>query len=321
MQDSHRNLGLDLVRATEAAALVAGQWMGMGVTDRAEIEAAEAMCATLDTIEMNGTIVIGQEGRKPTCPLTHTGAPLGTGAGLPVDVVMDPIDGQYLLAQGYPGALAVIAVAPRGAFWGPAPAVYMEKLVVDAEVAPFLVPECLGAPAAWTLGLVARAKGKKVSDLVVFCLDRPRHADLIAEIRSAGARVTLRDEGDIAGALLAVFEEGGVDILLGTGGIAEGLIAACAVKAASGAMLGCLDPQSAAESTAIREAGLDVHRILTVDELVAGDEVFFAATGITDGPLLDGVRYHGERASSNSLILRGETHTRRIIQAQHLLGE
>ena len=315
----YRNLGLDLVRATEGAALSAGHWMGLGKPDEADRNARATMCAILSTVEMDGRVVAGEEGRLPTSERLRTGARTGTGTGPQVDVVPDPIDGCSLLAQGHPGAISVVAAAPRGAFWAPTTAVYMEKIVVNAQVAPFLVPECMDAPAAWTLALVARAEQKKVSDLVVFVLSRPRHVDLVDEIRTAGARVMLRSEGDIAGALMAVFPDGGIDILMGTGGIAEGLLAACAVKAAGGAMLGRLAPQSAKERAVITSKGLDARRILSVDELVTGDEIFFAVTGITDGPLLSGVQYHGNRATSNSIILRGETRTRRIMRAEHLL--
>ena len=316
----YRNLGLDLVRATEGAALAAGHWMGLGKPDEADREARTAMCAILSTVDMDGKVVAGEKDRLPLYDHLRTGAQTGIGAGPQVDVVLDPIDGCSLLAQGHPGAISVVAAAPRGAFWSPTGAAYMDKIVVDAQVTPFLVPECMDAPAAWTLALVARAKQKRVSDLVVFVLNRPRHADLVQEIRTAGARVMLRSEGDIAGALMSIFPDGGLDVLLGTGGIAEGLLAACAVKATGGAMLGRLAPQSAEERAAATSEGLDARRVLSVDELVTGNETFFAVTGITDGPLLAGIRYHGERATSNSMILRGETHTRRTIRAEHLLG-
>ncbi len=195
----------------------------------------------------------------------------------------------------------------------------MNKLVVSREAAEALVPEVMDAPAAWTLALVARVKKKEVRDLVVFVLDRPRHRDLIAEIRMAGARVMLRSDGDIAGALMAASPNGRVDILMGIGGVPEGLIAACAVKALGGAMLGRLAPQQEKERVAVDAAGLDCKRIVTVNELVSADDIYFAATGITDGPLLQGVSYHGRQAETNSLILRGETHSRRFIQAEHVL--
>jgi fructose-1,6-bisphosphatase II len=316
---SFRNLGLELARATESAALAAGQWMGRGKPDEADSRAREAMSAVLAEIEVDGRIVFREEGRLPDGDLLSDDERTGTGAGPRVDFVVDSIDGCNLLARGSPGAISVAAAAPSGSFWTPKPARYMDKLIVDAEVASLLVPECLDAPAAWTLALVARAKKKRIGDLVAFVLDRPRHAALIEEIRTAGARVMLRSEGDVAGALMAVFPDGGVDVLMGTGGITEGLLAACAVKAAGGGILGRLAPQSEEERTASLAAGLDLGQILTADELVQGNEFVFAATGITDGPVLRGVQYRGGRAVSNSMILRGETHTRRTVHAEHWL--
>jgi fructose-1,6-bisphosphatase II len=316
-----RNLGLDIVRATEAAALAAGRWMGLGRPYEAHRAAAAAMRDALDTVEINGCVVVGEEGRMSRCAMPQSGQAVGTGYGPQVDIVVDPIDGRRLLARGHMGAIAVAAVAPQGAMWASAPAVYMEKIVVGPEVAPHLVPECMDAPAAWTLALVARAKGKQVSDLIVFVLDRPRHVDLIEEVRAAGARVMLCSDGDIAGALLAVMPGSGVDIVMGVGGLMEGLISVCALKAAQGGMLGRLAPQSDEERSAVQSAGLDVHQILTEAQLVASDAVFFAATGITDGPLLSGVSYTGNRATSHSIIMRGETQTRRVIRAEHLLDE
>jgi fructose-1,6-bisphosphatase II len=197
----------------------------------------------------------------------------------------------------------------------------MEKIVVDRQVAPHLVPECMGAPAAWTLALVARVKGKLVRDLVVFVLDRERHRDLVEEIRTAGARVMLSTDGDIAGAIMAATHTAQIDLMLGIGGVSEGVIAACAVKALGGAMLGRIAPQSEAERVAVAGAGLDTRNVLTCDTIVSSKQIFFAATGITDGPLLGGVRYAAGRAESESIILRGETGTRRRIHAEHLLSE
>lgn len=314
-----RNLGLDLVRATEAAALAAGRWMGLGKRDEADDAATEAMCDALNSLDMEGHIVIGEEGKLGQHSPLDTGQVVGTGDGPEMDVVVDPIDGRTLLAQGRWGAIAVAAVAPRGSMWSCAPAVYMEKLVVDREAAHALVPECMDAPAAWTLALVARVKRKAVRDLVVFVLDRPRHSDLIEEIRSAGARVMLRSDGDIAGALMAASPVATADLLMGVGGVAEGVIAAAAVKAMGGAMLGRLAPQSESERLAVEAAGLDTRQVLSCSELVSGTEVFFAATGITDGPLLPGVRYHGNRAETESLILRYKTGTRRTIHTEHLI--
>jgi fructose-1,6-bisphosphatase II len=320
--DKHppRNLGLDLVRVTEAAALSACRWMGLGQLDEANQAAAEAMCEALNTLDMDGRIVIGEEARLGTHSLLDSGQSVGTGRGPEMDVVVDPIEGRKLLAQGHPDAIAVAGVAPRGSMWAPAPAVYMEKIVVDCEAADALVPECMDAPAAWTLALVARMKRKPVRDLVVFVLNRPRHRHLIEEIRAAGARAMLRTDGDIAGSLLAAMSNIGVDVLMGIGGVPEGVITACAVKAVRGGMLGRLAPQSDEERAAIEAAGLDTKRILTCDELVSCNEIFFAATGITDGALLAGVQYHGHEAKTESLLLRAETGTRRHMRAEHLIA-
>jgi fructose-1,6-bisphosphatase II len=312
-----RNLGLDLVRATEAAALSAGRWMGLGKPAEADHAAAESMCRALNTLDMDGRVVIGEEVKLGMHSPLDTGQRVGTGNGPEMDVVVDPIDGRNLLAQGRSGAIAVAAVAPRGSMWSPATAVYMEKIVVDQEAADALVPECMDAPAAWTLALVGRVKKKAVRDLVVFVLERPRHHDLIEEIRMAGARVLLRADGDISGALLAASSRSRVDILMGVGGVPEGVIAACAVKSMGGAMLGRLAPQSEEEQAAVNAAGLHIGQIVTCDQLISSDEIFFAATGITDGMLLSGVHYHGTRAETESLILRCETGTRRVIHSEH----
>lgn len=316
-----RNIGLDLVRVTEAAALAAGRWAGSGRRQEAHFAAMRAMHRVLQTVEIDGTIVIGEEGRLglgQQSPL-DSGQRVGLGVGPAVDVVVDPIDGTNLLIRGHPGAISLVAVAPRGTLWAPAPAVYMEKIVVDAAVAHALVPECMDAPAGWTLALVARVKGKAVRDLNVKVLERKRHEHLIEEIRQAGARITLSAEGDAEGALLAAMPDTNVDILWGIGGAAEGVIAACAVKALNGEMLARLAPQSEEEKRAILDAGLDPKRILSVNELVNSEEVFFAATGITDSTLLPSVKYNGEIAHAHSLLLRSATRTRRFIHAEFLL--
>ncbi|MFL5801440.1 MAG: class II fructose-bisphosphatase [Roseiflexaceae bacterium] len=313
-----RNWGLDLVRATEAAARVAGRWMGLGGRDEADLAAIEAMYRELQTLDIAGHIVVGEESKLGIHSPLEGGRTVGTGEGPMLDIVLDPIDGRNLLAQGRSGAISVVAAAPRGSMWSPVPALYMEKIVVNGEAARSLVEECMDAPAAWTLASVARAKKKQVRDLVVFVLERPRHLDLIKELRVAGARVMLRGDGDVAGALMAASPDGRVDVLMGIGGVPEGVIAACAVKALGGAMLGRLAPQSQIERDSIAAAGLDTRRILTSDELIAGDQLFFAATGITDGPLLAGVRYHGDRAETQSLVLRCDTRTRRLIKTEHI---
>ncbi|HEY62910.1 MAG TPA: class II fructose-bisphosphatase [Anaerolineae bacterium] len=313
------NLGLDLVRVTEAAALTAGRWMGLGNPDEANHWTSVAMANAFNTLAIDGHIVIGEEGKLGVHTPLDSGKRVGMGTGTAMDVVADPIDGAHLLALGHADAIAVAGLAPRGSMWKPYPAVYMDKIVVDKTAAPALVPECMDAPAAWTLALVARAKNKAVRDLIVFVLDRPRHKDLIEEIRAAGARVMSRLEGDIAGALMVVLEDVNVDILMGIGGISEGVIAACAIKSLGGAMLGRLSPQSEGEANEVKASGLDVHKILTCDELVKGDDVFFAATGITDGVILSGVRYEGDRAQTESMVLRRRTGTKRLIHAEHLI--
>ena len=309
------NLGLDLARVTEAAALGAGRWMGFGKRDEADQAATHAMAAALNELELSCHVVIGEESRLGVHSPLDSGEEIGGGLGPGIDLVLDPIDGSSLLTKGYPNAISVAGAAPRGAMLSLYPAVYMEKIVVDRQVAEFLVPECMDAPAAWTLALVARMKKKAVRDLVVFVLDRKRHVDLIEEIRVAGARVLLHPEGDIAGALMAAYPKVNVDLLMGVGGVPEGIIAACAVKPLSGAMLARLAPQSEEERELVRSAGLDLTRIYTQDDLVSGEEIFFAATGITDGVLLSGVKYHGEEAETESLVLRCQTGTRRIVQA------
>jgi fructose-1,6-bisphosphatase II len=314
-----RNMGFGLVRVTEEAAVAAGRWMGLGNRKEADQNATNAMLVALETIDMDGVIVIGEEGRHGGQSPFDSGSHVGNKNGPEMDVVIDPIDGTRLLIEGRPGAISVVGVAPRGSLWSPAPAVYMEKIVVDRNVANALVPECLDAPAAWTLALIARVKQKELRDLVVFVLNRPRHADLIAEIRMAGARVALNNEGDIAGAILAATPDNNVDVLMGIGGVAEGVTAACAVKALGGAMLGRIAPQTKPEQEQVKQAGLDLNRILTGDDLVRSDEIFFAATGVTDGPLLDGVQYHRGRAKTHSLVIRAETGIRREIRAERLV--
>ena len=318
-QRLNRNIGLDLMRATEAAALAAARWMGLGLRQEAETSASTALARVLDKLDLDGVIVVGEEQRLGALNILPTGRRVGTGLGVSVYVLTDAIDGRRLLARGRPGAVSVAAVTLRGAIWSPGPAVYMEKIVVCRDVAQALVPECLHAPAAWTLGLIARARGKAVRDLVIFVLERPRHTDLINEIRAAGARVMLADDGDIAGAVLAATPDGPVDALMGAGGAAEGVTAACAVKALGGGMLACIAPQSEPERAAVAAAGLDRKRILTCSDLVSSDQIFFVVTGITDGLLLKGAHFNGKRATTNSLILRSETRTRRTIVAEHLL--
>lgn len=312
------DLGFDLIRATEEAALHAGRWKGRGEPLEAERVATSAINQALCAINIRGTLVLSD------CPAELNaamvcGAEVGNGNGPQVDVVCDPIDGRQQLSKGQPGALSAVAVAPAGSIWAPTVINYMEKLVVNHEAASALVPECLDAPAAWTLALVARAKGKSVNDLTVFILDRPRHHDLITEVRNSGARVILQQDGDIAGALMACMPDNDVDILMGVGGILEGIVAACAVRSLGGGMIGRLAPQNEDQRERCQSASLDTRLILGCSELVKSSDVYVAVTGITTGPLLTGIRYHGNRARSNSLLLRGRTMTRRDIHADHMI--
>ncbi len=318
-QAPSRNIGLDLLRVTEAAALAAGRWIGSGKYLETHQAATEAVIHALNEVEMDGYIVIGEEGRLGRSSLLSSGARVGMGQGPEVDVVVDPIDGTKLVVRGYPGAISVVAVAPRGAIWSPYPAVYIDKIVVDREAAAALVPEVMDAPAAWTLALIARVKGKSVRDLDVVVLDRPRHGDLIEEVRTTGAHVWLR-QADAEGALLAATVGTNVDVVMGIGGASEAVLAACAVKALGGGMLARLAPQNHAEQAALMEAGLDTRRIWTVDEMVQGNDVFVAATGITRSDLLHEVDFHGQKAQLHSLLIRAKTGTRRFVQTEQSIG-
>jgi len=317
-----RNIGLDLVRVTEAAAMTAGRWIGLGRSEETLNAATASMSNALDSLHVRGHIVIGEEGRLGVDSPLNTGSLVGSTLGPQMDIVVDPIDGTNLVVGGLPNAISVVGAAPRGTMWSPDPsAIYMEKIVVDWQAADALVPECLDAPAAWTLALVARAKGRPVRDLTVVVLDRPRHEDLIEEIRSSGARILLRTEGDAEGALEAANRGFGADVLMGIGGVPEGVIAACAVKSLGGGMLARLKPQSDAEYDSVIKAGLDVNRIMTCDDIVASDDIFFAATGITNSVLLRPVIFDGQRVETHSILLRGATGTRRFIQAEQIVRE
>jgi fructose-1,6-bisphosphatase II len=316
------NLGLDLVRATEATALEVGRWLGSGNKRQAHAVACAAMAEALNKIDMRGYIVIGEEGRLGGQSPLDSGQPVGTGVGPEVDVVVDPIDGTSSVVDGRPGAISVVAVAPRGSMWSAdANAIYMQKIIVDREAAESLVPACMDAPIGWTLALVARAKNKPIRDLQVIVLGRARHKELIKEIRIAGARVLMHADGDTAGALIAATPDVGADILMGIGGVPEGVAAACAVKAMGGAMLGRLAPQSPEERDLLKATGQDFDRILTGNEIVRGNEIFLAATGVTPGPLLDGVVYRGDEAQTHSLLIRAETKKRRVIRAEHIIHD
>lgn len=313
-----RNIGLDLVRVTEGAALEAGRWIGSGNFSGAHRAATDAMYTMLEALDIDGRVVIGEERRIDDCLPLCWGTTFGSGTS-PVDLAVDPIDGTRLLVQGKSGAISIVAVAPRDSLWSPGPAKYLDKIVVDRDAAAVLVPECLDAPAAWTLSLIARAKQKPVRDLTVVVLQRMRHHDLIEEIRATGARILLREEGDAEGAMVAATPGSGVDLLMGVGGATQGVLSACAVRAFGGAMVTRLLPQSAEEQDAVQAAGMDVKRVRTEKDLVTSDQIYFAVTGITDSLLLPGVIYRGVRAETHSLLIRAETGTRRHIHAEHLL--
>jgi fructose-1,6-bisphosphatase II len=309
-----RNLALELVRVTEAAALAAAQLIGMGDKEEADQAAVDGMHAVLHTVHMDGIVVIG-EGEKDEAPMLHNGERVGDGSPPEVDIAVDPLEGTRLAAQGRPNALAVIALSERGTMFDPGPCVYMEKMAATQELADLLD---LDRPLAETLGLIAERKGTDVRDVMVVVLDRPRHEDGIRQIREAGARVRLITDGDVSGALLAVSPDRPVDLLWGIGGTPEGVISAAALKCFGGGLIGRLAPRDDAERRAAVDAGYDVDRVLTQDDLVKGDNCFFSATGVTDGDVLQGVRYEGARgASTESLVMRSRSGTVRRIQSRH----
>jgi fructose-1,6-bisphosphatase II len=314
-----RNIGLELLRVTEATALAAGRWIGSGRYTETHDSAARTAAIMLNRLFVDGLIVIGEEGRTGYDTPLSSGKSVGNGQGPAVDVLVDPIDGTSLVTKGYPGAISAVAIAPRGSIWCPFPAVYMEKVIVDRDTAAALVPETLDAPVAWTLALIARAKSKPVRDLDVVVLERDRHAELVQEIRATGARVWFH-QADTEGALLAAMAGKTADVALGIGGALETMLAACAVRALRGGMMARLAPQSTAEREALEEAGHDVNRIYTVQDLVSSDEVFLSATGVTRSDLFREVDFHGETADFDSLLIRGETGTRRFVHTEQFLS-
>jgi fructose-1,6-bisphosphatase II len=311
-QAPDRNLAMDLARATEAAALAAGRWFGRGDKNGADGAAVDAMRLVLNTVPMEGVVVIG-EGEKDEAPMLFNGEEIGSG-GPACDIAVDPIDGTTLTSLGRDNAISVIAMAERGTMFDPGPCVYMDKLVVGPESVDVVD---IDAPIAANLEAVAKAKGEKVTDVTAVILDRERHADIIRQCREAGARIALIPDGDVAGAINVATPGSGSDILFGVGGTPEGVIAACAIQCMGGAILGRLIARHDEERAAAVEQGYDLDRVLTTDDLVSGDEVFFAATGISNGDLLKGVRYWGDGASTESLVMRSKTGTIRKIQATH----
>lgn len=308
-----RNLAMELARVTEAAALSAARWMGRGDKEAADQAAVDAMRLMLGTVQMDGIVVIG-EGEKDHAPMLFNGEKIGSGEGPPVDVAVDPLEGTRLTAKGMPNAISVIGVAERDTMFDPGPCVYMEKIATGEAAAGKIDLE---APIADNLARVAKARNKSVSDLTVTILDRDRHEQIVKEVREAGARIKFITDGDVAGAISAAREGTGVDLLLGIGGTPEGVITACAMKCMGGVIQGRLWPRSEEERDAALAAGYDLDRVLTTDDLVSGDNVFFAATGVTDGDLLNGVRYRDGNAVTQSIVMRSRSGTVRLIDALH----
>jgi fructose-1,6-bisphosphatase II len=308
-----RNLALELVRVTEAAALLSGRFMGRGDKEAADGAAVNAMRLVLQTVDINGVIVIG-EGEKDNAPMLYNGENVGNGSQPDVDVAVDPIDGTRPLAFGRSNSLAAVAIAPRGAMFNPGPFVYMNKMAVGPEAKGRINIE---KSITENLKAIAKAKNKDVEDLTTIILDRPRHDAMIAEIRKVGARIRIIPDGDVAAALMTAWPDAGVDVLIGIGGTPEGVLAACALRAMGGEIQGKLYARDADELRRGREAGYDFDKVLTMGDLVSSEDVFFAATGITDGELLKGVRYFGDGARTDSIVVRGLTGTVRQITATH----
>src|ERR671938_291220 len=313
-----RNLAMELVRVTEYGALAAARWVGLGEKEAADGAAVDAMRLMLDTVQMDGVVVIG-EGEKDHAPMLYNGEHIGDGTLPQVDIAVDPLEGTRLTALGMPSALAVIALSERGTMFDPGPCVYMEKMAGGEHIADLLD---LDRPLGETIELVAERKGTDVRDVMVVVLDRPRHEEGIKAIREAGARVRLILDGDVAGALLAVAPDRSVDLLWGIGGTPEGVLSAAALKCFGGAMVGRLWPRDDDERRRAEEAGYDVTKVLTHDDLVQGNDVFFSATGVTDGDVLEGVRYEGAAgATTESLVMRSRSGTVRRIQSRHDRGK
>ncbi|GAA1476508.1 class II fructose-bisphosphatase [Nocardioides aestuarii] len=314
-----RNLAMELVRVTEAAAMAAGRWVGKGDKNGADGVAVNAMRVMISSISMAGTVVIG-EGEKDQAPMLYNGEEVGDGTGPECDVAVDPIDGTTLTAKGMNNAIAVLAVAPRGAMYDPSAVFYMKKLVTGPEAADVVD---IRKPVAENIRAVAKAKGSQVEDVTVVLLDRPRHEELAAEIRRTGARIKFIQDGDVAGAIMAARANTGIDLLLGIGGTPEGIIAACAMKCTGGVIQGQLWPQDDAERQRALDAGHDLSddHVLSTDDLVRGDDAFFVATGITDGELMQGVRYRAGGCTTESLVMRARSGTIRLISSEHQLAK
>jgi fructose-1,6-bisphosphatase II len=312
-----RNLALELVRVTEAGAMAAGRWVGRGDKEAGDGAAVDAMRQLVSSVSMRGVVVIG-EGEKDEAPMLYNGEEVGNGLGPDCDFAVDPVDGTTLMAKGMPNAISVLAVAERGAMFDPSAVFYMNKIAVGPDAADAID---ITAPISENIRAVAKAKNSSASDLTVCILDRPRHAELIAQVRETGARIRLISDGDVAGAIAAARPESGTDLLIGTGGTPEGIIAAAAMRCMGGALQARLAPTDDAERQKAIDAGHDLDRILSTEDLVSGDNVFFTATGVTDGDLLRGVRYSGGGAHTQSIVMRSKSGTVRVIEAYHRLDK
>ena len=308
-----RNLALDLVRVTEAASLAAARMMGRGDKEGGDQAAVDAMRLVLNSIEMDGIVVIG-EGEKDEAPMLYNGEVLGNGSPPKLDIAVDPVEGTRLLAHGKGNAIATVALAERGTMYNPGPLVYMHKIAVGPDAKGAIDIE---APILDNLKSVARAKNSDVDDLTVVILERTRHEELVRSVRKAGARIRLITDGDVAGAMMTAWPDSGIDMLIGIGGTPEGVLAACALKCMAGEIQGKLFARNNEEKQMALAEGYDLDAILSIDDLVSSDEVFFAVTGITDGELVDGVKYFGDGATTHSLVMRAKTGTIREIRSNH----
>ena len=312
-----RNLALELVRVTEAAAMAAGRWVGRGDKEGGDGAAVDAMRHMVSSVSMRGVVVIG-EGEKDEAPMLYNGEEVGNGDGPDCDVAVDPIDGTTLMSKGAPGSIAVLAVAERGSMFDPSAVFYMDKIAVGPEAADVID---LAAGVAENIRRVAKAKNRAVSDTTVTILDRPRHADIIREIRETGARIRLISDGDVAGAISACRPDSGTDLLVGVGGTPEGIITAAALRCMGGEIQAVLAPTDDAERQRALDRGYDLDRVLTTTDLVSGENVFFSATGVTDGDLLKGVRYFGGGCTTHSMVMRSKSGTVRMIESYHRLSK
>ena len=312
-----RNLALELVRVTEAAAMAAGRFVGRGDKNGGDGAAVDAMRKLIGSVSMRGVVVIG-EGEKDEAPMLYNGEEVGNGDGPYCDVAVDPVDGTTLMSKGMPNALAVLAVAERGAMFDPSAVFYMSKLAVGPDCADVVD---IDRPVRDNLRAIAKAKGGSVSDVSVVVLDRPRHEQLVQDVRDAGARIRFISDGDVAGAIAAARPESGVDVLLGVGGTPEGIISACALACMGGELQAKLWPQDGEEREKAQGAGHDLDRVLRTGDLVSGEDIFFCATGVTDGDLLRGVHYRAGGASTQSLVMRSKSGTVRMIDAWHRLAK